>query len=392
MDPTGSPASAPPHVSVRGSSATLWRVIAGALFVVAAGLVLFLTASAWIYGDSPPGCGGGTGCADVLSGRWSRVVGVPVGVPALMIYAAALVGLFQKRCAWLVVAASGALLASAAWFVGLQVFVIKAYCLYCMAVHAFGVVGAVVSMAACLPGVTRRNAVWLGVAAVALLATVQTLQPDRAYQIEMGVGLDGDAVVRGKRVVTVLNGALMLTVEDEPLLGNPRAKRVMVVMVDYACPHCQKLHDMLKGLVARRPGEVAVVTVPVALWHECNPKVPVGGWSERFRGSCELAKLALAVHSVAPGEAFAKFESWMFDSETPRTPGEARLEAAERFGVEPVRIALADARVVAKLARNIEAYGRAGTSKLPILVTPGKRALISPAQNPSAIEALLDEH
>jgi uncharacterized membrane protein/protein-disulfide isomerase len=99
------------------------------------------------------GCGSGGSvfdCSHVLSSKWSKVFGVPVSVPAFGLYASLLTLLaFIRRDApapfrrllWSGMTL-GALMAglAALWFIGLQVFVLKHLCWYCLTVHSCGLI------------------------------------------------------------------------------------------------------------------------------------------------------------------------------------------------------------------------------------------------------------
>lgn len=109
--------------------------------------------SAWLAYQSlqsgpVPGCNDGD-CGLVLSSKWAKVFGIPVGLFGAVTY----VGL-----AWLaarplrpdqrsarIVAATLLLLIPAAglWFAGLQLFAIKAFCKWCSATHAVATTGAI---------------------------------------------------------------------------------------------------------------------------------------------------------------------------------------------------------------------------------------------------------
>lgn len=103
---------------------------------------------AWIGLTLSPvaGCGGGVfDCGHVLASKWSKWMGVPVGVGASLLYAAftATLGACllrpSLRDSKLVLLAVTALAftagLSALWFVGLQVFAIGHLCPWCLAAH-----------------------------------------------------------------------------------------------------------------------------------------------------------------------------------------------------------------------------------------------------------------
>jgi uncharacterized membrane protein len=145
-------------------------------------------------------------CGHVLSSRWSQVFGIPVSLPAAGLYVLMLSGIavfvirqirhrFSSQSdslarqtnstqSFIVVLAITAAL-SALWFIGLQLFVLKHFCTYCLVAHGCGLA------IAGLLTVYWRSDVPLGklasasAVAVGLLIAVQLLSPAPAtYAIE----------------------------------------------------------------------------------------------------------------------------------------------------------------------------------------------------------------
>ena len=90
------------------------------------------------------GCGEGEGCANLLGGQWGTWFLVPISFWALLAYVALLVLIAIGLDAWWsrMLALSGGLLLllAAGWFMVLQAFVEKHFCLYCCVMHACGAV------------------------------------------------------------------------------------------------------------------------------------------------------------------------------------------------------------------------------------------------------------
>src|ERR1039458_9524192 len=143
--------SSPPTIS----STPAWLILVRALLAVA---IVGASYLAWVAIHNGPvaGCGPESGCDKVLHSRWAYWLDVPVSVPALLVYLALLGAtvLLQKRSApddergsWAAIIALAVIVAGAAlWFVGLQVFVIKAFCKFCMTAHACGFVAALLCL------------------------------------------------------------------------------------------------------------------------------------------------------------------------------------------------------------------------------------------------------
>ena len=139
-----------PHGPGHRSPDGRWRLAAG-LAAAALGLCAYLTAAALTGDGRPAGCGPTAGCGAVLTSAWSRVVGVPVVLPAAVLYAAVLAHLLvYRRTGGLAPAvAAGTMLGAAGWFTAVQTVHLGAGCRYCLAAHA---------LAVALAGVLLRDA------------------------------------------------------------------------------------------------------------------------------------------------------------------------------------------------------------------------------------------
>jgi len=167
------------------------------LCCVALGVTGYLAVTA-LRSEEVAGCGAGSAfdCSFVLHSRWSKVLGLPVSIPAFALYAV-LIGVLcfcraratktQSRLAWGLVTV-GAIAAglSAIWFIGLQVFAVGHLCAYCIAAHLCG-------LALCLvilwerPLGARTTARLAGVSVlgVSLMLGVQVFSaPPQTFQVE----------------------------------------------------------------------------------------------------------------------------------------------------------------------------------------------------------------
>lgn len=135
------------------------------------------------------GCSGSQliDCEHVLNSHWSKVLGVPVSVPAVGLYSS-LLGLlafagrpapheFQRLLS--LVLSAGFLTAgwAALWFIGLQVLVLQHLCPWCLAAHACGLSLAVLALTwgSRAAGLLPVMSAGLGLAGA--LAAVQWLSP-----------------------------------------------------------------------------------------------------------------------------------------------------------------------------------------------------------------------
>jgi uncharacterized membrane protein len=162
------------------------RVLAWLAFFVAAYL-------AWhaVSGTSVAACGMGdaNSCDVVLSSSWAKWLGVPVAVPGLACYATlaalSVVLGFQNSQATRWVNTSFVLLAilaatTSVWFIGVQIFAIGSYCLFCLFVDLCGIaIGGLVAWSAVQWFITNAPARSLQASATGLTA-LKTALPARS--------------------------------------------------------------------------------------------------------------------------------------------------------------------------------------------------------------------
>lgn len=323
-----------------------------------------------LRGTAMAGCGAGSSCDNVLGSRWSSLMGaIPVAGLAAGVYLAILLCLCFARdkeigpLAWkMLLVFGGAILGSAVWFFILQKWIIGQFCKYCMATHSIGIiVTGLLWYQAHRNCPSKLNPVCgaAGLLLAACLAGIQLLTtPRNAYDR----GDSADALP-------------LLDVRETPVLGSEDAAYRINLMFDYQCSHCRKIHFAAKEITVSRP-DIAFVLVPCPLSYACNPYVPASG-ADRFAGSCDLARLALAVWLADPAK-FAGFDEWLFTADDPakgwypRSVEDATLRAAQLLGGDAqLSEALRNAATDAILSRSFELFGRTtmqGKSGIPRLV------------------------
>ncbi len=362
----------------------------------ALGISAYLAFISLSTAPSPAGCGWGSGCTQVLTSKWAQVRGIPVSVMAVVVYASVIAALIRPLVGHrgtpradraLLSASAAAVAGSACWFIGLQLFVIRAVCPYCMAGHTLGLL-----LSALLVWRLRARHIPAGaggLAGVALLILLQVNSPGVLATLDAPAqGMDTDTAATDGRTVTVLNGKLTLDLNDEPVLGDRGAEHVMVLMYDYACPHCRHTHGVIRELVRDRPGLLAVVLLPTPLNHACNPHAPEE-LDARFDESCELARVALTVF-LADRAGFADFDRWMYGPQAPRLAETARAEAIRRIGQDQYEHIYRDPRMQQMIARNVHAYGQSGADRVPVLARPGRAAVVGRVDGSAVLIDLLE--
>jgi|GEM_PF-284640 len=176
------------------ASRFVWTL--GILCVAGFSISVYLAYTAFSMGQVF-GCSGGDviDCGHVLTSHWSKVFGIPVSVPAAGLYAT-LVSLLAfarvpgpkrlRQMVWggMTLGSVSAGLA-ALWFIGLQIFVLKHYCPYCLVVHTCGIVLAATMLSSklCAPGIKLMSG-GASVLGIAALVAIQVVTP-KADQFEI---------------------------------------------------------------------------------------------------------------------------------------------------------------------------------------------------------------
>lgn len=352
--------------------------------VGAAALALSVVMTVHSYtGMGLVGCSAASSCGSVLGSVWSIVLGiVPVSLAAVGVYAVLLVCIpfsggrdeSTAGIAWVVLLAfSGAAAGSAVYFTLLQILVIGSLCKYCCAAHLCGILEAVLAL--CLSRrelVRKRIPVFVaGLLAAGALAVFQSVTVDRSGYVE---GRTQDSIPD-------------LLEEGFPVLGDPGAATVVELLYDYQCDHCRKVHASAVEMEREHHGDVAFVLCPCPLSPSCNPYIPSG--VDRFEGSCDYARLALAVWHLAP-ERFFRFDSYLW---TLPDLEDAYAAAADIAGSGELAAFLASDSVFMDFSSVFEVFGRTLDSDragLPRLVC-GQSWIIPESEDPESLFKAVSE-
>lgn len=302
----------------------LLRWLAALLTVSAFGLSLWLTVQK-LTGkiDTLAGCGAGSGCANVLGSKWSMVLGViPVSVFSCLLYLGVVVSLWLRGplVSWFRTLAAWMLIGAAVWFTLVQFLIIKAICQYCMTMHGLGVaLGIVLLLGGCRLVSSAKQLLTplpLALLLVGGLAVIQHCGPEpESHRVDQQKVIDStesaDASVHAQgqgRLVSL--GGKAYRVAELPHQGDKDAQHILVKYYDYTCDGCARAHGYLETLMAKFPGQFAVIVLPTPLERACNPSLPRG--LKDHRNACKFARLSLRVWRADPA-AFSEFHRWLFE-------------------------------------------------------------------------------
>jgi uncharacterized membrane protein len=406
------------------------------LLVAAAMAVSTYLAWVSLTGSAAVGCGADSGCDQVLKSRWAYWFGVPVSAFALMMYSLMLGASFRltkstpavvqrKAWAWLVPGAL-AVAGAAIWFVGLQVFVVKALCPYCMVAHGSGFAAALLLLFGAplrhppdkpwelekqvfVSPRAVRKAAFLAASALALLVAGQVvhqpktfvvksidaatnaptaLQPASAASaaatqarvptssatsappapISVPAPAAASMPVHGPRMFPIYNGRFQVDLHEVPIIGSPTNAQVIVSLFDYTCHHCRAMHPTLVEAQRMFSNSLAMVSLPMPLDPGCNPTMQRP--NPNHTNACEYAKLGLSVWR-ADRARHHEFDEYLMAGEKPPPVDAARQRAVQLVGAVALDRAGRDPWVTQQLSMDVAMYElayKAGQGSMPQLI------------------------
>lgn len=331
------------------------------------------------------GCAPSSSCDGVLGSRWSLVLGVlPVSVLAAGLYVSFLICLFLLDKAddetapmvWnVLIVMSGAVAGSAIWFLLLQKFELGMFCKYCIAAHSVGLVLAVIMLITARRCGVRSRALWVsfavGLALAGALAAFQHLTVERNHYSEGHSDVELPDMSR----------------YGFPLMGESGADHTYTLLYDYQCSHCRKVHEAVSEIVSSHPEEYAFVLCPTPLSNACNPYIPAG--EDHFAGSCELARLSLAVWMLEP-ERFAEMDGFLWEKQDSAA---AYDYACSLVGKSRLDEWLSSDRAFETLSHCFELFGRTNTGDkagLPRIVG-GQKWIVPEVSDSAGLLSVLEE-
>ena len=379
-----------------------WIHIVRVLLFSAAVITAYLSLAALSQAETIPGCGPDSGCDKVLNSKWAKWLKIPVSLPGLGLYAFFFVSTFgikagnrekAKRSLNTLTLCAVGVLAAAIWFVGIQAIAIKSFCTYCCTAHALASFAAILfltqatsiadklSVRLNLGGATAAAA-----GLVVLIAAGQLLMPADDHWAKQMAGKKTNEVAQITQTntpkpvvktntpptpVVVTNtppaakpaaaelfpiprAGISLDTSTLPVIGKRDAPHRFVLMFDYTCHLCRKLHGFVREVMPNHKDNLACVLVPMPLDAACNKQLK--STAPSHVNACEYAKICLAVHQVVPNEYHA-FDKWLFSDHENTKPLElVRAQAEKLVGKEALDQALSSAALQNQLQRNIEIY------------------------------------
>lgn len=236
-------------------------------------MVAAALAYASLAGSSVVGCSAGKACSHILASRWAYIAGfIPVSLPGFLLYLCLLVGWIRRSNSRLIPVLEWTVLLAALWFMGLQAFVLRAFCPWCSGAHLCASLAVLLRwhrspypsdsfqfLRSChVRHALPAAASVLGLAAVQywgaapptsrVFSAAQVQTPGPASLTPAGLAtqngllfpFDSPDLALDPRRLPVLDGPADWSVP--PMQGVP-----LVLLQDWCCEHCRGLHAALSG-------------------------------------------------------------------------------------------------------------------------------------------------
>ncbi len=385
------------------------------LALAALGTSLYLL-TASISTTALAGCGPDGGCDAVLATRWASWLGIPASAMSAALYIIMLAALWhigpnasprRRRIAWALLLPMAVTIELAAlWFLALQLFAVGAFCIWCVTTHILGLfLAALIVLAAPIDWSERdeppldpddvshrrqsfsvRQAAALclpGLLGIIVLIAGQLLYSPPTHRVIAGDptgttpnGSPNTGTPTGttngqsanQRHYALPGGSVGLDPATLPIIGPAHAPHIVVLVMDYTCPHCRTLHGFLLQARERYGDAFAFIVLPVPMDADCNPE-----YTETDPpnvGACDYARIALAAYRVEPRH-FETVDRWLLAPDTRPSVPDARAFLVQTVGEAAAQEALAKPWIEEQLAKNMRLYGLAKFRRLPVVLMPG---------------------
>jgi len=336
-----------------------------------------------------PACGssGAMNCHLVTGSSWGSFLGVPLALWGVLGYVVvlALSLLARQSSEWaghamtaifslalLLVAADVALF-------GLMAFVIRAFCLFCLATYAvnlallllaasalehpwpraLGRLGAAVG--ALIPS-AQRQAAWLfwGIVVVGVLGVAGV----HAATLFVSRGTLG-SMQRQLREFITKQPRVSVEVTGDPMLGTAGASLQIVEFSDFFCPACQRASKLNRIIMSNHRRDAVFVFKHYPLDMSCNAQIS----RMVHPGACQVAAASECVHLQGK---FWPFHDLVFEG-GPKYNA-ANLEGdVRRLGIDVAQFnaCMSSGDGMAAVQRDIAEAGKAGVTSTPTYVING---------------------
>jgi protein-disulfide isomerase len=274
------------------------------------------------------------------------------------------------------------------WAVAIMLFVLKATCPWCLAVHvANGAFFILAILSAWLHWKSSQRqraqqellALPTRLPAAAAIAAMLLC----AWQLTMLLYFADDGRLRVVGVVGVVAYGryaelrqldrdpieLLALDDDDPIptfKGRADAPDRLVILSCYTCPKCQEMNRWLKKIIDEHPDRLRVDFRMAPLSPLCNPLMTPKPETSKHRVACAAARAALAVASARP-EAFSGFSDWLYLHRETMSVEQIMAEGRRRAGAGPFDRAIESKEVTARLQADVDLARLFDASSVPRL-------------------------
>ena len=336
-----------------------------------------------------PACSGAGpfNCHVVTAGTWGSLLGMPLALWGVLgylaVFALSLLGLQSSEWATealpLIFVLAALFVGTDLILLGLMVFVIRFYCLFCLFTYAVNLALLVVSarslgrpwtqalrqmggsVGALVPSRQRpAAALFWGLVLVGILGTVSV----HAATTFLSRGSFGSVRKQMREFVT-RQPRVSVEIAGDPAIGPANAQVQIVEFSDFLCPACQRASKMNAIILANHRRDAVFVFKHFPLDSSCNDKIS----RMVHAGACMVAAASECAHLQGK---FWAFHDLVFEQGQHYSP--AHLETdMQRLGVDlaPFRACMESGQGLEAVKRDIAEAGKVGVGSTPTYVING---------------------
>ncbi len=244
--------------------AHLLRKLPVILLSCAVCLSLYLTWQTYFYDQPIIGCSKGSGCSNVLTSHWSKVLNIPILALGIFAYISLLVVLLTKiQRRWMTSFISYIIIFAGIWFFCIQVIILHAFCVWCCTIHSLAILSAAMIIFQNRP---NQQSFKLAVPAMALLsiivfASTQYFFPSKVKTHKTNIMTSLMISVEGGNI-KLFNGKLTVAQEDLPRFTDSSGKAICLILSDHTCPHCLEFQQEITAKKQELEKDLTIYFLP----------------------------------------------------------------------------------------------------------------------------------
>lgn len=232
---------------------------------------LYLIWNTYIYNQPILGCSSNSGCNQVLTSHWSKIVNIPILIIGLITYAVLLILLIlhnkskspSKLNEFGIPFICYLIILAGIWFFMIQVFILHAFCIWCCTIHTLAIIASAIALYGNVKEYKMRQIppLALAVFSISILASTQYLFPSQMKGYRTSTLANSILTDEGNNII-LYNDKLSINKEALPVLTSSESKSICLILSDHTCPHCLEFQNEISAHRKEIEQELTIYFLP----------------------------------------------------------------------------------------------------------------------------------